>query len=73
MKEKARVISKNGKRIIAVFSRPDGCFVLREFSLRFDAEEEVEYQIEVFSNLSGLYGTLDEALREAKSIIASEV
>ncbi len=70
MNDHSRVYSESGSRILEVVKGEDGLFTLQEFARRYDAEEEITYEIKVESNYSSKFDDFDIALKEAKRLIS---
>lgn len=69
MEKIKRIHSDCDKRIIEIVRDSDGSYLLHEFARKYDSEEEVTYEIRVFSNLGGRYGDFDSAVSEAKNLL----
>ncbi|WP_170789577.1 hypothetical protein [Ruegeria lacuscaerulensis] len=68
MTRNTRVFSHCGSRIFEISGDEQGGYRLQEFARKYDAEEEVTYEIKVMSNLGGLFGDFDTALKEAERL-----
>jgi len=69
MEKVKRIYSDCDNRIIEIVKDNDGSYLLHEFARKYDAEEEVTYEIRVLSNLGGRYGYLSSAIEEAKRVL----
>lgn len=63
------ISSRDGRTRIEAIERDDGNYSLRKFEKRYDTEENVSYEVECLSFSSGIYGSLKEALQEARRLI----
>jgi hypothetical protein len=64
------ILSADGQTCIAIVKRSDGLFWCFEDILMHDREEDVRYWSAMHGPLSGLYGTIEEAERDARSLLA---
>ena len=63
------VSSIDGKTRFEAVERDDGNYLLRKFEKHYDSEEEASYEVECLSFSSGIFGSLKEALQEARRLI----
>lgn len=64
-----RVFSRSGEKIIEVVQDDDASYVLHKFVRKYDAEEEIFYEVREFPNPAGRYGDFSSAVEEAKRIL----
>ena len=63
------VSSRDGKTRFEAVEGDDGNYSLRKFEKHYDTEEDVSYEVECLSFSSGIFGGLNEALKEARRLI----
>lgn len=64
-----RIESEDGSASIDVVRRADGVYVLWKTVRRYDDEEQQWYEIRETPNPGGLYGDIDIAIAEARTIL----
>jgi len=66
------ILSADGQTCIAIVKRSDGLFWCFEDILIYDKDEDVRYWSAVEGPRSGIYGTIEEAERDAQSSLARD-
>jgi hypothetical protein len=56
----------DGRACIAIIKQRDGCFLYYEDQLSFDPDEDVYYWNTMMNPASGIYGSIEDAERDAR-------
>ena len=64
-----RFSKEDDKVSIEIHESEEGSFVLQKYVQKYDAEEEVFYEVRLTPDPAGLFGDIDSATQEAKVLL----
>jgi len=69
MKKNERILSTDGHKIIEIVESSDETYILRRYLLKYDAEEDVNYEVQVNMQGNSIFSEKHQAINEAKRLV----
>ena len=63
------VLSKSRNRFIDVIKSEDGSYMLQQYVIKYDPEEDLSYKVRELPRPTGKYGDLESAINEAERLM----